>query len=94
MVGIAARRGAYSARKTAGSTDGGDVHAHRYRITIQGVLGSVSRQAFEGFEIECNGVHTSLIADLDQAALYGVLTRVQSLGLELIELARIPSEVG
>jgi hypothetical protein len=70
------------------------VHAHRYRITIAGVLGSVSRQAFEGFDIECNGGHTLLIADLDQAALYGVLIRVQSLGLELMELARIPSEAG
>ena len=70
------------------------MHAHRYRITIEGALGSVSRLAFEGFEIECNGVHTSLIADLDQAALYGVLIRVQSLGLKLMELARIPSEVG
>jgi hypothetical protein len=70
------------------------VYAHRYRITIAGVLGSVSRQAFEGFDIECNGGHTSLIAVLDQAALYGVLIRVQSLGLELIELARIPSEAG
>ena len=66
------------------------MHAHRYRITIAGVLGSASRQAFEEFDIECNGGHTSLIAVLDQAALYGVLIRVQSLGLELMELARIP----
>jgi hypothetical protein len=39
-------------------------------------------------------MRTSLIADLDQAALYGVLIRVQSLGLKLMELARIPGEAG
>ena len=31
---------------------------------------------------------------LDQAALYGALIRIQSLGLELIEIARMASEVG
>ena len=69
------------------------MHAHRYRITIEGVLGSVSFQALEGFNIVSNGGRTSLIADLDQAALYGVLIRIQSLGLDLIELARISSEL-
>ena len=69
------------------------MHAHRYRITVEGLLGSVSCQAFEGLNIVSNEGHTSLIADLDQAALYGVLIRIQSLGLELMELARIPSEL-
>jgi hypothetical protein len=69
------------------------VDAHRYRITIEGALGRVFCQVFEGFAIEPNGGHTSLIADLDQAALYGVLIRIQSLGLEFIEIARISSEV-
>lgn len=41
------------------------------------------------FNIEVNGVHTSLAADLDQAALYGALYRIQSFGLELVELTRI-----
>jgi hypothetical protein len=55
----------------------------------------VGRRAFEEFSIESSNGHTSLIAaDLDQAALYGALMRIQSLGLELMELARIPSEVG
>ena len=70
------------------------MHAHPYRITIKGVLGSVCRQAFEGFNVVSNDGRTSLIADLDQAALYGVLIRIQSLGLELMELARMPSGVG
>jgi len=69
------------------------VRAYRYRITIEGAPGRVFRQAFEEFTIESNGVYTSLIADLDQAALYGALIRIQSLGLELIEFARISNEV-
>ena len=70
------------------------MHAHRYRITIEGGPGTVFRQAFEEFTIEPSGAHASLISDLDQAALYGALIRIQSLGLELMELARIPSKVG
>jgi hypothetical protein len=68
------------------------MHSHRYRITIEGDLGRVGRTAFEEFNIACNDGRTSLVADLDQSALYGALNRIQSLGLELMELARIPSE--
>jgi len=64
------------------------VHTHRYRIAIGGGLGKIAREAFEGFKIESNGAYTSLIADLDQAALYGALNRIQSLGLDLVELTR------
>ncbi len=68
------------------------MRTHRYRIIIGGGLGRVACQAFEEFKIEPNGGHTSLIADLDQAALHGALIRIQSLGLELIELARTSKE--
>jgi hypothetical protein len=70
------------------------VHAHRYRIIIAGVLGSAGCYAFEGFNIVSSGGRTSLVADLDQAALHGALFRIQSLGLELLELARILREAG
>ena len=65
---------------------------HRYRITVAGGLGRVTRQAFEDFTIEASGAHTSLIAGLDQAALYGALNRIRSLGLELVDLTRISAE--
>jgi hypothetical protein len=67
------------------------VRTHRYRITIGGGLGRLTRQVFEDFNIEVDGVHTSLTADLDQAGLHGVLNRIQSFGLELIELIRMPA---
>jgi len=47
------------------------MHPRRYRITIEGDLGRAGRTAFEEFTIACNDGHTSLVADLDQPALYG-----------------------
>jgi hypothetical protein len=66
------------------------VRTHRYRITIAGGLGEIGREAFKDFMIEPNGINTSLIGDLDQAALYGTLDRILALGLELVDLNRMP----
>ena len=63
--------------------------SYRYRITVRGGLGDASRQAVEGFVIESDGTETRLIQELDQAALYGALNRIQSLGLELVDLTRL-----
>ena len=68
---------------------GGAVRTHRYRITVAGGLGEVAREAFSDLMIEPNGTDTVLIGDLDQAALYGALNRILSLGLELVELSRL-----
>jgi hypothetical protein len=65
------------------------VRTHRYQITIAGGLGDIGREAFGDFRIESNGANTVLIADLDQAALYGALNRILSLGFELVELHRL-----
>jgi hypothetical protein len=76
------------------SPKGGDVRTHRYRITIAGVLGETGREAFSDFAIEIQGPTTILTGDLDQAALYGTLYRIQSLGIELIELSRLGNDAG
>jgi hypothetical protein len=68
------------------------VRTHSYWITIAGGLGDIGREAFSEFRIEADGTHTVLIGDLDQAALYGTLNRILSLGFELIELRRLPDE--
>jgi hypothetical protein len=65
------------------------VHRYRYRITIAGDLGEVGREAFLDFVIESDGTNTVLTGDLDQAALYGTLNRILSLGFELVELGRL-----
>jgi hypothetical protein len=92
LINFATCRWTYSANRLPEGTVGGNVRTHRYRITVGGGLGTIVRQAFEEFKIESNGAHTLLIADLDQAALYGALNRIQSLGLELVELARTSTE--
>lgn len=63
--------------------------SYRYRITVRGGLGAAFRQAFEDFSIESDSTETSLTQELDQAALYGALNRIQSLGLELVALTRL-----
>jgi hypothetical protein len=70
------------------------VHTYRCQITVRGDLGRAARQAFEDFEIEFDGGRTSLTAELDQAALFSALNRIQSLGLELVGLKRIPGPEG
>ena len=67
----------------------GSLASDRYRITVRGGLGDASRQAFEDFVIESDGTETRLFQELDQAALYGALNRIQSLGLELVDLTRL-----
>ena len=63
---------------------------HRYRITVAGALGGTGREVFADFAIEANGATTVLSADLDDAGLFGMLDRLQMLGLELLELVRNP----
>jgi hypothetical protein len=69
------------------------VRTHCYRITISGKLGDVGREGFGEFRIESNGSDTALVADLDQAALYGTLNRILALGFELLELKRVTDGV-
>ena len=66
------------------------MRTHSYRITISGGLGKIGREAFGDFRIEPDGTNTVLIGDLDQAALYGTLNRILGLGLELVEVRRLP----
>jgi hypothetical protein len=67
----------------------GGVRIYRYRITVAGVLGQTAREWFEDFQTEPEGSNTALIGDLDQAGLYGALSRILSLGLELVEVTRL-----
>jgi hypothetical protein len=69
------------------------VRTHRYRITISGKLGDIGREAFGEFRVEPNGNDTTLVADLDQAALYGALNRILTLGFELLALTRVTDGV-
>jgi hypothetical protein len=63
----------------------------RYELHIRGHLGETIRSAFQGFTAESGDGRTVLSGVLrDQAALHGVLAQIEALGLELLELRRLP----
>jgi hypothetical protein len=63
----------------------------RYQIRVRGRLGQTICSAFSALRAWADGGDTVLTGVLaDQAALYGVLAEVEALGLELIEVRRLP----
>ena len=61
----------------------------RYQIRVRGVLGATLLTAFPELHAESSAGETMLGGTLpDQAALYGVLARIEALGLELLEVRR------
>ena len=70
---------------------GADRPAYRYRICVRGGLGETVRSAFPALQAQASGGDTVLIGPLpDRAALYGVLAQIEALGLELLEVRRLP----
>jgi hypothetical protein len=62
-----------------------------YEIHVKGRMSEPLLSAFEGMDATVQSVETVLRGPvLDQAALHGLLDRVQALGLELIEVRRLP----
>ena len=66
--------------------DGGN-----YEIRVKGRLSDSIAAAFEGMRASVEPVETVLHGPVqDQAALYGLLHQIQALGLELVEVRRLP----
>jgi hypothetical protein len=64
----------------------------RYEIQVGGRLGDTLRYAFPALRARVLGKDTVLSGIFaDQAALYGVLAQLEALGLELIEVRRLPA---
>ena len=62
-----------------------------YEIRIKGRVGESLRLACEELSVTLNPGETVLRGwGLDQAALYGILDRVQALGFELVAVRRLP----
>ena len=58
-------------------------------ITVRGVAGAWVRGVFDDTEVSVAGDTTVLrCAGADQAALYGLLHRIEGLGLELLDVRR------
>jgi hypothetical protein len=63
----------------------------QYEIRVRGHLGETMRSAFPGLRAQPRGEDTVLTGAVpDQAALYGVLAEIEALGLELLEVRRLP----
>lgn len=60
-----------------------------YEITVRGRLSDMLLGAFDGLAANPAGTDTVLGGELDRAALHGVLERIESLGLELLDVRRI-----
>jgi hypothetical protein len=64
-----------------------------YQIRIRGHLGPTMRRAFSGLHAQTQGRDTLLTGAVpDQAALHGLLAQVETLGLELLEVLRVPDD--
>ena len=68
-----------------------DPPPQRYQISVRGRLGQTMCAAFPVLQARTDGDQTVLTGMLaDQAALYGVLAEIEALGLELLEVRRLP----
>jgi hypothetical protein len=78
-------------RHTAAAEAGG-MKTTTYEITVRGRLGATLAAAFHGLTPTASNADTVLRGELaDQAALYAVLDRIESLGLELLDVHRVAS---
>jgi hypothetical protein len=67
-----------------------DPRRQDYEIRVRGHLGAAMLRAFPAMAARTQGEDTLLRGCLpDQAAVYGVLFRLEALGLELLELRRL-----
>lgn len=67
---------------------------YRYEICIEGHLSDHWSEWFEGLEIYDEPNHGTMLSGIfiDQAALFGILNKIQSLNLALISVKRLPNE--
>jgi hypothetical protein len=64
----------------------------RYEIRIRGRVSDATLSTFEGMHADVAPAETILHGPVaDQTGLHGLLDRIQSLGLELIEVRQLPS---
>jgi hypothetical protein len=64
----------------------------RYEIRVRGPIGPTMMQAFPTLTASRSAQDTLLIGSLpDQCALYGVIHQLEALGLQLLEIRRLPS---
>ena len=64
-----------------------------YEIRVRGRVSEAVLDSFEGMESDVQSVETVLFGPLaDQAELHALIERIASLGLELVEIRRLPND--
>jgi hypothetical protein len=64
-----------------------------YRIVVRSELSNVYAVAFDGMEMEARDGDTILTGKMiDQPQLYGILERINGLGLELLSVQALPGD--
>jgi hypothetical protein len=67
------------------------VHKATYEIRVRGRVSHAALERLEGLEGGPGGVETVLRGPVrDQAELHGLLDRIKTHGLELVEVRRLP----
>jgi hypothetical protein len=70
---------------------GGRKPPRRYEIRVRGPIGPTLMHAFPTLAASRNGEDTLLTGSLpDQSALYGAIHQLEALGLQLLEIRRLP----
>jgi len=65
----------------------GEAIGSTYVVTVRGVAGRSVRAVFDDVQVSVVGDTTVMRrAETDQAALYGLLHRIENLGLEVIDV--------
>ena len=76
----------------ANHTVSGGREPWRYEIRVRGPIGPTIMQAFPTLAQRRSGQDTLLVGSLpDQCALYGVIHQLEALGLQLLEIRRLPA---
>jgi hypothetical protein len=62
-----------------------------YQIRLKGVLDSSWSDWFGGFSLTVQGNETVLVGSVpDQAALHGILAKINDLGLSIVSINKLP----
>ena len=71
------------------------MEAANYEIRIKGRLHDSVLPVFEGLAVTTEPVETIVYGTIsDQVAVHNLLIKLQSLGLEVVELRRLPGQPG
>jgi len=72
---------------SANQRGAGGTERRRYEIRVRGPIGPTTMQAFPTLTATRSGVDTLLTGSLpDQSALYGVISQLEALGVQLLEI--------